>query len=169
MIDEMFLRQKKGLSKEGAKELSEKQVRGTIEKRSATKKYKRVPIRILTIGCPGTTGFTSTKDAKLEMEEAKDMERRRLKMEAEKDKTAKLSEEQKKFAPIFVDKFGAKSSKLQLEGVVTDIANVNKFVKKYDKSIYDIVGGPFQYDVKLSSGSIMDCYATKETVEKRIQ
>lgn len=68
-----------------------------------------------------------------------------------------------------MDKFGAKSSKLQLEGVVTDMANVNKFIKKYDKSIYDIVGGPFQYDVKLSSGSIMDCYATAKIVESRIK
>ena len=79
-----------------------------------------------------------------------------------KDLTKGLTDEQKKFAPVYEDKFGAKSSKLQLEGVVTDIANVNKFVKKYDKSIYDIVGGPFQYDVKLCSGSIMDCYATAD-------
>ena len=36
-----------------------------------------------------------------------------------------------------------RSEKLQLEGVVTDIANVNKFVKKYDKSVHYILGGPF--------------------------
>ena len=60
--------------------MSEAQVRGTIEKRLATKKYKRVPIRILTVGCPGTTGFTSAKDAALETEEAKDMAKIREKM-----------------------------------------------------------------------------------------
>lgn len=62
-----------------------------------------------------------------------------------------------------------RSEKLQLEGVVTDIANVNRFVKKYDKSVHYILGGPFIYDVKLSSGSILDCKTTPETVLERIE
>ena len=54
------------------------------------------------------------------------------------------------------------------EGVASDIANIGKLVKKYDKSIYNIVGGPFQFVVGISSGSILDGSVTKDIILDRI-
>lgn len=41
-------------------------------------------------------------------------------------------------------------------------------MKKYDKSVYNIVGGPFQFVVGFSSGSILDGTATDETIMGRV-
>ena len=60
-----------------------------------------------------------------------------------------------------------RDSELQLEGCFTDIANVNKFVKAYDNTIHKGYK-TWRFDVKISSGSIIDCYVTPSEVQKRI-
>lgn len=124
------------------------------DERDPERDYHIVPIRILTIGCPGTKGTD-------------------LATGGNTDDTSKGRQKQGGPAEgggiVAGELINAKADEnVQLEGVLTDVSNVNKFVKMYDKKVYDIFGGPFYFQAQMSSGSIMDCFLRREVVLRRI-
>ena len=54
-----------------------------------------------------------------------------------------MSGEERKFTQADDNLDYTPKSENSIEGVASDIANIGKLVKKYDKSVYNIVGGPF--------------------------
>lgn len=101
---------------------------------------KVVPIKLLTISCPGLLG---------------DFKQKKSYFGGLRGVINVLEED------------NGRDSELQLEGCFTDIANVNKFVKAYDGTIHKAFY-TWKFDVKISSGSIIDCFVTPSEVLKRI-
>ena len=79
-----------------------------------------------------------------------------------------MSGEERKFTQADDNLDYTPKSENSIEGVASDIANIGKLVKKYDKSVYNIVGGPFQFVVGISSGSILDGSVTNEKILERV-
>lgn len=55
---------------------------------------------------------------------------------------------------------------------MTDFANVNQFLKAFHDSVHQgpsVHGGPYQFKITLSAGSIMDSNVTPDTVKERIK